>query len=554
MSLQPAPEQRNILFIVLPYLVKKLDSKRRKIRSFTAFPYGLLSVATYLKKNAHRKVNVEIIDCNKYYDDDYLNVIKQCLTDFHPDVVGISMMFDNSYKYLADISKLIKDNNNNSVVVLGGAAASYSYDIIVNEQDNIDGICYLEGEIPFVRLVNSEDILEFLENDKSWITKKSFNNGKKPEPSFIENLDDVISIDYGLVNTEDYEMKEAFSPFLTADQMSKKQFFLVSTRGCPYKCVFCSNASIHGKKIRYASVEKVMSHVQYLVSQYGMNVLTIYDDQFLANKKRAKEIFRRLAQFKLRVECPNGLSVAFIDEEMAALMKKAGMDTVALAIEHGSDYMIREIIHKPLKLEMVKPVVQSLRKSGLFVQGFFVIGIPGEKEEHRDETLHFIRDVELDWSGFSLAIPLRGSELYDICIKNGYISKDLKIGDLGDKEYIIRTPDSDPEEIITKTYLMNLDVNFVNNYRMKIGDYRVAANSFRDVAMRYPDHAFAYYYLAKAQEAMHEDQEIIDLSMDKFYEIINTDSTWNTYAQYFNLVPAGSQMIKEINTSCHPQI
>lgn len=554
MSFQDTPEQRNVLFIVLPYLVKQLDSQRRKIRSFLAFPYGLLSVATYLKKYANRKVNIKIIDCNRYYDDDYINIIKQHLLDFKPDVVGIAMMFDNSYKHLKDISKTIKDNNNNTVVVLGGAAASYSYEIIINEQDNIDGICYLEGEIPFVGLTNSEDMLEFLENDQSWITKKSFNHGKRPQPSFIENLDEVINIDYSLVDIEHYKMKEAFSPFLTEDHLNKKQFFLVSTRGCPYKCVFCSNASIHGKKIRFASIENVISHVKHLVSNYGMNVLTIYDDQFLANKKRAKEIFRQLAQFKLRVECPNGLSVAFIDDEMASLMKKAGMDTVALAIEHGSNYMIREVIHKPLKLEMVKPVVQSLRKHGIFVQGFFVIGIPGEKEEHREETLNFIRDVELDWSGFSLAIPLRGSELYNICIKNGYISKDLKIGDLGDKEYIIRTPDSDPEEIINKTYLMNLDVNFVNNYRMKVGDYQVAANCFRDVTMRYPDHAFAYYYLTKAQESMHEDQKIINLNMDKFYEIINTDATWNRYAQYFNLIPAGSQLIKEINTTCHPQI
>lgn len=554
MSFSHTSGQRHVLFIVLPYLVKHLDSERRKIRSFLAFPYGLLSVATYLKKNAKRKVKIKIIDCNNYYHNEYLQDIKQHLIDFKPDVVGIAMMFDNSYKYLQEISQLIKDNNNNTIVVLGGAAASYSYETIVNEQNYIDAICYLEGEIPFLGLINSENMHEFLENDKSWISKKGFNHGKRPQPSFIENLDDVIHIDYGLVNIEDYKMREAFSPFLAEDQANKKQFFLVSTRGCPYKCVFCSNASIHGKKIRYAGVENVMAHVEHLVSHYGMNVLTIYDDQFLANKKRAKEIFRQLARLKLRVECPNGLSVAFIDDEMAILMKQAGMDTVALAIEHGSEYMIKEIIHKPLKLEMVKPVVQSLRKHGLFVQGFFVIGIPGEKEEHREETLNFIRNVELDWSGFSLAIPLRGSELYDICIKNGYISKDLKIGDLGDKEYIIRTPDSDPEEIIYKTYLMNLDVNFVNNYRMRVGDYQVAANCFRDVAMRYPDHAFAYYFLAKAQEAMHEDQKVIKLNMDKFFEIINAEPTWNAYAQYFNLIPMGSQFIKEINAPCQPQI
>jgi radical SAM superfamily enzyme YgiQ (UPF0313 family) len=349
-------------------------------------------------------------------------------------------------------------------------------------------------------------------------------------------LDKAIPIDYALVDVENYQMREAFSPFIGDTNKDKKQFFLVTSRGCPYKCVFCSTSStLYGNKIRYASVDAIIAHVEHLVSKYGVNVLTIYDDQLLSNQNRAKEIFKRLAQFNLRIECPNGLSVAFIDDEMAALMKKAGMDTVALAIESGSAYMLREVIHKPLKLEMVKPVVQILRKYGFFIEGFFVIGIPGEKEAHRAETLNFIKDVELDWCGFSLATPLRGSELYDICIKNGYIRKDLKIGEIEDKKYIIKTPDLDPEDITKKTYLMNLDVNFVNNYRMKIGDYKVAANCFRDVIKRYTNHAFAYYYLVKAQESMNENPGLIKLNKNKFYEIIEKDSAWKEYAEYYNL-------------------
>jgi radical SAM superfamily enzyme YgiQ (UPF0313 family) len=536
MSSQRITPQRNILFIILPYLVKQGDAKNSKIRSFTAFPYGVLSVVAYLKNHVSRKVNIKIIDCNLYSYDESIRIIKKNLMDFKPDIVGLSMMFDNSYKHLRDISRIIKENNNNTIVVLGGTAASLSYDIIINEQDYIDGICYSEGEIPFAKLTNSEDITDFLENDESWITKKSIKQGKSPQKSFITDLNEVINIDYILVDIENYSMKEAFSPFISDSHENKKQFFLVTSRGCPYKCVFCSTSStLYGNIIRYASVDNIIAHVKHLVMNYGMNVLTIYDDQLLSNKERAKEIFRQLSQFNLRIECPNGLSVVFIDDEMAALMKKAGMDTVALAIESGSNYMLKKIIHKPLKLEMVKPVVQILRKQGFFIEGFFVIGIPGEKEEHRLETLNFIKDVELDWCGFSLATPLRGSELYDICMKNGYIRKDLKIGEIEDKKYIIKTPDLDPEDITKKTYLMNLDVNFVNNYRMKIGDYKVAANCFQDVIKRYSNHAFAYYYLVKAQESMHENPERIKVNKNKFYEIIEKDSAWKEYVEYYNL-------------------
>ena len=327
-------ERRNVLFVIPPYLKNQLEAKNTKIRSYKAFPYGVLSIASYLKNNSSRKVNIQVFDCNDVENDHFITVLKKVITDINPNLVGLSMMFDTSLTYLKDISRIIKEFNKSTVVVLGGAAACSSYEIILGEQENIDGICYLEGEIPTTKLINSENMYDFLDYDDSWVTKKSLKEGKEPQSNFIEDLDQVINIDYSFVEIKQYHMKESFSPFIYRDGVNnKKQFFLVTSRGCPYNCIFCSTGALHGKKIRYASIESIISHVKHLVSVYGMNILTIYDDQLLANQDRAKEIFRKLAQFNLRVECPNGLSVAFIDDEMATLMKKAGMDTISLAIE-----------------------------------------------------------------------------------------------------------------------------------------------------------------------------------------------------------------------------
>lgn len=528
--------KRIILMIVLPYVVKKAEAKNSKIRSFKAFPYGLLSLATYLKVQGKDKVEIKIIDCNNKDEESYLDDIKQRLLECKPDIVGLSMMFDNSYRYVGDITNIIKKHNRDTIIVLGGVATTSSYRAIIEEQENIDGICFSEGELPFLRLINSENMLKFLENDQSWVTKKSIQAGKTPEKSLLENLDEVINIDYSLIDISEYStMQESFSPF-AGDIENPRQFFVVTSRGCPFKCTFCMRSSDDDKTMRYASVKKIIEHIEFLVSNYGMNILTFYDDQILLNKKRAKQLFRELAKFNLRIECPNGLTVAFIDEEMAELMKKAGMHTVYLAIESGSPHVLNNIIKKPLRLEMVRPVVQSLRKFGFWIQGYFVSGMPGERDEHREETIRFIKDVELDWAGFSLATPSWGSELYRMCVKKGYI-KNLRIGELDADKYIINTPEYTAEYVARKTYLMNLDVNFVNNYRMKIGDYQVAASSFRDVIKRYIDHAFAYYYLARAQEAMNEDPELIKLNKDKFNEIIKRDNVWKEYAEYFNLNP-----------------
>lgn len=525
--------KKNVLFIVLPYLVKRGNLKSSKLRSFKAFPYGLLSVATYLKTQASDKVNIQILDCNFNDGRDLALAIKEKLNEFRPDIVGLSMMFDNSYGHLKYISALIKEYNNNIVVVLGGSAATTSYATILNEQDNVNAICFYEGELPFLEMVSSKNILDFLDSNNSWITKKSLNNGMIPKKLLVQNLDDVVNIDYSFVDVPSYSMSEGFSPF--AGKIKKrKQFFLVTSRGCPFRCIFCMHSADKDKSMRYASIEAIIKHIGFLVSKYGMNILTIYDDQIFFNKKRAKELFREFAQFNLRIECPNGLSVAFMDEELIGLMRNAGVDTVCLAIESGSPYVLNEIIHKPLKLEMVKPVVESLRKHGFWIQGFFVSGLPGEKDEHRDETVKFIKKVGLDWSGFTLAIPTRGSDLFKICIKNGYIKKDMKIDELDVNRFIINTPEYSADYVTKKTYLMNLDVNFVNNYRMKNGEYDIAADAFRDVIKKSENHAFAYYFLSKALGGLNEDTKAQE-AMDKYNEILKMDNEWREYINYFNI-------------------
>jgi radical SAM superfamily enzyme YgiQ (UPF0313 family) len=351
----------------------------------------------------------------------------------------------------------------------------------------------------------------------------------------MENLNDVIAIDYSLIDTGEYGMIEAFSPFRKAKEQEVKQFFIVTSRGCPFKCVFCAEPTLHGGSMRYASLEVIEEHVKYLVDSYGMNVLTIYDDQLLLNHKRAKEFFRILAKYNLRVETPNGLTAAYIDDEMAALMKAAGMDTVQLAIESGTEHMLRNVIKKPLRLSKVAPVIESLHKNGLFVQGFFVMGIPGEREQDRIETAQFIKDVGLDWGSFSLASPIRGSELYDICVKNKYIPDHMKIGEYEIGTYIIRAPGLDPESLPQISYRMNLDVNFVNNRRMRIGDYQVAARCFEDVIERYREHAFAHYYLAKAYEKIGGNDEKVKENLRLYNAIIAKNDTWKSHADHFGL-------------------
>jgi len=527
--------KKNVLLIVLPYLLSRGALASTKLRSFVSLPYGLLSLASYAKRNCAEPHAIEIFDCNLYGAGDYQKALAGKLAEFAPDIAGLSMMFDNSYPALSEITRLLRDYRSNLPIVMGGAATIPSYKAILEEQPDIDAVCFSEGEAPFAQLLDCDHPADELEKIPSFTTRNTLRQGHPPVKTLIENLDDVIDIDYDFLKVADYPMKEAFSPFVRARE-GQKQFFVITTRGCPYKCAFCMRSEDNDRHMRYASVERVIGHVRKLVDDYGMNILTFYDDQLLFNRKRAKQLFKELAQFNLRIECPNGLSVSFIDEEMADLMRGAGMDTVNLAIESGSSYVLKKIIDKPVKLDKVKSIIDILNNRGFWTYGSFVIGFPGETDEHRDETLKFCIDVGLDWNGYCHAVPYRGTKLYNICVENGYINSNIGIGDFDSSNFFINTPQYSAACISKKIYLMNLEANFVNNHRMRQGDYAVAARAFEQVIGLYGNHAFAHYYRARALERINGGQAEAQVSMNRFNEIIRQDAQWKEYARHFHLV------------------
>ncbi len=495
---------KRVLLVVLPYGKSQEISTKHKLRSFVAHPYGVLSLATYLKKKTNAVIAV--FDCNTHAD--FTTDLTNTLARFNPDFIGFSMMFDSSYCYVRPFVQTARDICPQSVIVMGGAAATASYETILNENPDLAAICYGEGELAFADLVSCG-----VPCHVSWATR----GGYAPVRTYITDLDEVIDIDYSFIHPDDYPMQESFSPFSTPKK-AHRQFFVVTSRGCPFNCSFCINSANPDKSMRYASVDGIISHVKRLISQYGMDVLTFYDDQILYNKKRAKELFRRLAPFNLRIECPNGVSVAFIDDELAGLMRAAGMDTVCLAIESGSERMLTDVIHKPLHVTQVKPVVDILRKYGFWIQGYFVNGIPGETDEDREITIRAIKEWGLDWACISNACPTRGSALQRECIEKGYIPKEMRIDDLDMNNYIIRAPGC--EDLVRKSYLMNLDVNFINNHRMKTGDYETAMRAFMDVLARYPDHAVAYWCIARCADEMYLKKEAISPEWGEYMDAL----------------------------------
>jgi radical SAM superfamily enzyme YgiQ (UPF0313 family) len=437
--------EKKLLFIVLPDNINN-------IKDNISFPYGVLSIASYLKKYANDLVNIKIFDCNLYST--YISELFDELSLYQPDIIGISMIYEHSNKYLNSILITIKSANDQSIVLLGGVAAMCSYREILDIYADIDAICYGEGELPLLDYIRDLNFLSCC-----WITKESIKLNKTPYKHQIENLDNVVNIDYNLIDVTKYNIYYPIANKL--DNIKNKKIMpIITSRGCPFKCVFCCGYSTNvlDHKIRYASIESVISHIKNLVDKYGINTISILDDQLLFNKKRAKELFKKLIPFKLNIICPNGISPSYIDEELVILMKDAGMKVIYLAFESGSSFVLKNLMHKPNTINLSIKAINMLKKYGFKIVGYFVMGLPGETDKHREETLNFIKENSLDHIRLNIAFPFKGSKLYQDCLKNNY-KIETNYNDYNLFKCCVTTQQYKAEYITKQIQEMNKEVN-----------------------------------------------------------------------------------------------
>lgn len=535
---------KKVLFIIPPYFNADdyLNKDRAAVLPAFTLPYGILSMESYLKAACKSALELQLLDLNvtlqrlikENFSGDYMAVfsdeIVSRLRDFNPQYVGVSALFNSSNRYIQDVVKACKIYDPGIVTLAGGGLPSAAYKLMLESCPALDAVCKGEGELPMRDLLDADDPWQVIRTHKSWIDREGLTGNKVPQHTFIDNLDDIPQFNYDGINLDFYNNRSIDKRYAGRP---KREMAIHTSRGCPFLCVFCSNPSLHGRDVRTMSIERVVSDVRRMKDEFGMTVLMLEDDHFFNDKERAKQILCELAALGVRVEFPNGVAVYAIDDEVAELFSKAGVSAVALAVESGSDHVLNHIIRKPLKKRLIRPVVETLRKFNVRSHVFIVIGLPGEQDEHREETLQMLLDCGFDWVHVYLAMPIFGSRLYDICVENGYI-ENAKSQDFVATKSVIRAPGVDPVKLEAFAYEMQIRVNFVENHNIKIGRYDVPVDYMKNVVSKYPDHAFGHYYLAKCYRATGRGA-LADEHLARFGDICGRDEWWRGMAAKYGV-------------------
>lgn len=533
--------QVNLLLIVLPRHYET-EKQRKENMAARVVPYGALSIASYVKAYSKSSVNVEILDFNIYNcSDEFIeNKIKEIIKRKKPDIVGISVIFNEAFYYIKQVVKVVKKVSRDILVIAGGVAGTNLYKEVFQYSEELDATVFSEGEIPILDLIDSENWKKTLHLHQSFLTRDDYEHGKLPKATFVENLDDLPLIDFSLVDLSEYGARAA----LTAE--SYRALPIHTSRGCPFNCIFCAAASVHGKKFRKMSSERVLTEIKNMVEKYNINHVQIDDDQFLLDKKRAKDILQGMVQlpYKLIPEFDSGFSPRYIDEDIISKLKALDVEYVTLAIESGSERVLKEIIDKPLTNREAIEKAELVLNGGLRLRAFFVVGLPNETDDERLQTKMLAQKLNLDWAWFSIAAPFKGSRLYDICLDNKYISDIYDAAVFSLKKSVITTMEFSAEHISKQAYLFNLEVNFLKNKSLLNADWKRADYVFDEFTKRLPSHAFAWRCLAKANYKLGNIKKY-KTSISNYFELIKNDLMWKEYAKYFGLEIDRSENFKE---------
>ncbi|MBF0194018.1 MAG: radical SAM protein [Magnetococcales bacterium] len=549
-------QSSNILFIVPPHIPYNVySSPKNNIRHIpkkdgkmfahliSDMPLGILSLSAYIKKYSNHIIISRLIDYNVElneletfdYDDFngfYIHELEKNLKEFTPDIIGISSLFTSSYQNLLDLINICNKLCPNALLIAGGSVPSILQKEIFTNTEGIDALCYGEGEKPLLGLVDAENKKEFLEDHHSWITANKIKNGFTPANDFILDLDEIPFNDYDLCDSEKYAKHPAVSAYAGLKER-QTNYYVMSSRGCPFKCIFCAAHKVHGRDVRFHSLQRVKDDLIHLRDKLGATIIVFQDDHIMADKKRALELIKFVDHEGINAFFQN-LAVYALKREMLEALASAGTTHLNLSIESGSERVLNKIMLKPLKLSIVKQVTSDCRDLGIYTAGSILIGLPGETKEDIMEARQVLKTLGVNWYVIFCASPLIGSEMHDICTEKNYLLDSGMSGDYSNA--VVETEEFSADYIQEMAYIMNLELNFVENSDCKRGDYQLALKGFESAIRAKSDHAFGYHFAANCYKNLGQ-QEKAESYQKKAKDIYTSSEFWRNYFEMFNITP-----------------
>lgn len=371
---------------------------------------GLPYIASYLRKNTDFN-DIHILIGN------VLNKI----SDLKPDIIGISSVSQN-YTKAIQYAKIIKETFD--IPVITGGIHITLMPQSLSEHSDLAVIGEGEETMAELMAVFNKD-RQFKKEKLVDINGIAYHdNGKikiNPQREFIKDLDTL--------------------PFPARDLLGQKRFLsMMTSRGCPFACSYCSSVVLWQRKIRYFSPEYIVDEISELIERYNAIKINFWDDTFIINKKRIRRIVELIKARGIHkiVEFRCAARADEIDEEICSLLKEMNIIEISMGFESGSARILKEFKGGKASPEKNMQAIEICKKYGFNTGGSFMLGFPSETEQEILQTYQFIKNSKLDAAGAYIVLPLPGTELWNHALEKNLVSEDMDFGRLKQLDLKIR--------------------------------------------------------------------------------------------------------------------
>jgi len=318
------------------------------------------------------------------------------ILDYNPQWLGFNM-FTANFPAVKIISQAIKRKAPDIKIIVGGPHVTLAKDMVLRKAAAIDFAIQGEGEINLLYLVQRMPLNKI----KGLIYRCHDDIVVNSNSGFINDLDKL-------------PFPNRKKPYLNGQQIDTH--YIITSRGCPNNCTFCASPVIWKRKVRLRSVKNVIQELMEM-KELGHKFIQFQDDTFTSNKIRLFDLLRRMYDEKLDFKwvCDTGLN--FLDEEILQAMKSAGCIRVKVGIESGNRDILKTI-NKNITPELILEKTNLIKKAGLSLTVYFMIGFPGETDEQAMETIELAKKIEADYYSLSVVSPYFGTKLYGDFVKH----------------------------------------------------------------------------------------------------------------------------------------
>ena len=411
-------------------------------------PMGLLLFAPLLKQDGHEVLIKDFaldgwntltpfdIKNKRYIKGATEEYIAKVISDFNPDILGISVLYSSLIDSAKDVARIAKKINPKITVIVGGNCISNSvvdYKFYLSDPKNSglpDYITHFEGE-DFDYAMTGEAEYPFKDFVNGIINKKDISNipglirkigHKKYKINPAKILHDLNLLPRPAREMVDMEAYFDIGHFHSSKSRSKRVLSVMCSRGCPEKCTFCTTPEVYGQITRWRSIEHIMDEINTHVREFNIGEIQFNDDTITVNKKNLYALCKELEKVGLPWCTPNGTKVNYHQKEqfeMYKAMHDSGAYQITLACESGVQRVLDEIVNKRLPVETIMPAIERAKKAGLLVHTFWILGFPGETREEMQKTIDFALQCGADSFSFSVLAALPGTPIYrQVCKEN----------------------------------------------------------------------------------------------------------------------------------------